>query len=218
MATSRPRGPRDRRRATQLTTGQGTWSARCGESRTPGAVGGSRETDGGNTETAPAVLPNLRHENAVLHRHAGGVRYQPAARAWFAALARLHTAWALERSIPSYASDAPGLAPQAGGEDVRHRPQAQARPPNIPEHRPPCRSAGEGDGDLLSAEGESNSGDHEPADVPSVRAACSARFDAWRIEVGGVVRGTAALLVLARMGVPSRYVRIPLPSGFVEQG
>src|SRR5690242_11859569 len=46
-------------RAKQLTTGQGTWSARCGESRTPGAVGGSRETDGGNTETAPAVQPNL---------------------------------------------------------------------------------------------------------------------------------------------------------------
>ena len=43
----------------QLTTGQGTRSARCGESRTPGAVGGSRETNGGNTETAPAGLPNL---------------------------------------------------------------------------------------------------------------------------------------------------------------
>src|ERR1017187_9856907 len=55
-------------RAKQLTTGQGTWSARCGESRTPGAVGGSRETDGGNTETAPAVLPNLRQEIAVLRR------------------------------------------------------------------------------------------------------------------------------------------------------
>ena len=76
-------------RAKQLTTGQGTWSARCGESRTPGAVGGSRETDGGNTETAPAVQPNLRHENAVLRRHAGRVRYEPADRLWFAALARL---------------------------------------------------------------------------------------------------------------------------------
>jgi putative transposase len=76
-------------RAKQLTTGQGTWSARCGESRTPGAVGGSRETDGGNTETAPAVQPNLRHENAVLRRHAGRIRYEPADRMWFAALARL---------------------------------------------------------------------------------------------------------------------------------
>ena len=76
-------------RAKQLTTGQGTWSARCGESRTPGAVGGSRETDGGNTETAPAVLPNLRHQNAVLRRHVGRVRYQPADRFWLAALSRL---------------------------------------------------------------------------------------------------------------------------------
>ena len=31
----------------------------------------------------------LRHENAVLRRHAGRVRYGPADRMWFAALARL---------------------------------------------------------------------------------------------------------------------------------
>jgi len=31
----------------------------------------------------------LRYENAVLRRHAGRVRYQPADRMWFAALARL---------------------------------------------------------------------------------------------------------------------------------
>ena len=30
-----------------------------------------------------------RHENAVLRRHAGRVRYEPADRVWFAALARL---------------------------------------------------------------------------------------------------------------------------------
>ena len=47
----------------QLTSGQDTRSARCGESRTAGAGGGSRETTGGDTGTAPAGLP-----------HAGGRR------------------------------------------------------------------------------------------------------------------------------------------------
>jgi hypothetical protein len=42
----------------RLTSGKDTWSARCGESRTPGAGGGLRETTGGNTGTAPAGLPH----------------------------------------------------------------------------------------------------------------------------------------------------------------
>ena len=36
-----------------------------------------------------AELPVLRHENAVLRRHAGRIRYGPAGRIWFAALAPL---------------------------------------------------------------------------------------------------------------------------------
>ena len=42
----------------RLTSGKDTGSARCGESRTPGAGGGSRETTGGDTGTAPAGLPH----------------------------------------------------------------------------------------------------------------------------------------------------------------
>ena len=47
-----------------------------------------------------AELLALRHENAVLRRHAGRIRYEPADRAWFIALAQL---------IPAGAG--PGLSP-----------------------------------------------------------------------------------------------------------
>jgi transposase len=43
----------------------------------------------GRDTAKDADLLVLRHENAVLRRHAGPVRYEPADRVWFAALARL---------------------------------------------------------------------------------------------------------------------------------
>ena len=45
-------------RSQRLTSGKGTRSARCAERRTPGAGGDLRETDDGNTCTAPAGLPH----------------------------------------------------------------------------------------------------------------------------------------------------------------
>jgi hypothetical protein len=46
--------------------------------------------------------------------------YLPADRAWFAALARLVPRRRWAEVLPRDDSDAAGLAPQTGGEEVRH--------------------------------------------------------------------------------------------------
>jgi putative transposase len=48
----------------RLTSGQDTWSARCGESRTSGAGGDPRETGGSNADTAPEDLPHRERGQA----------------------------------------------------------------------------------------------------------------------------------------------------------
>jgi hypothetical protein len=53
----------------------------------------------------------------VLRRHAGRVRYEPADRV-FRRAGGAATAQALDRSLPRDTSDAAGLAPQTGGEEV----------------------------------------------------------------------------------------------------
>jgi hypothetical protein len=71
--------PQNGSRRRQLTNGKDTWSARCGESRTPGAESGSGKRTGRKASTAPrpdstgrfyrsALYPLLGRINAYLVR------------------------------------------------------------------------------------------------------------------------------------------------------
>src|ERR1019366_1005926 len=118
-----PVDPGSAGRAKQLTTGQGTRSARCGESRTPGAVGGSRETDGGDTGTAPAVLPDVPADHAT-SRVAGPFMWPP----WGRPLARYRRLLASE-----YLLSGPGPPERAFGiNPTPSRSPRTGRPPTPP--------------------------------------------------------------------------------------
>ena len=93
-----------------------------------------------------AELLVLRHENAVLRRHAGRVRYEPADRVWFAALARLLPRRRWTEIFP--VTPATLLAwhrKLAARKYDTSKPRKPGRPPIVPEHRSPCRPAGEGE-------------------------------------------------------------------------
>jgi putative transposase len=74
-----------------------------------------------------AELLVLRHENAVLRRTAGRVRYEPADRAWFAALAPFIAPPAVGRDLPRDTRNPTGLASQTDHAEVRHEHASQAR-------------------------------------------------------------------------------------------
>jgi hypothetical protein len=80
-----------------------------------------------------AELLVLRHENAVLRRHAGRVRYEPADRAWLAALARLvpRRRWAGVLPVTPATLLARHRRLAAGKYDTSKR-RKPGRPPTVP--------------------------------------------------------------------------------------
>src|SRR5271157_2366786 len=91
-----------------------------------------------------AELLVLRHENAVLRRHAGRVRYGPADRLWLAALARLipRRRWGAIFPITPATLLAWHRRLVAGKYDTSKR-RAPGRPPTGTGHHPPRRPPGE---------------------------------------------------------------------------
>jgi putative transposase len=90
-----------------------------------------------------AELLALRHENVVLRRHAGRIRYEPADRVWFTALAQLIPRGRWADIFP--VTPATLLAwHRRRRQKIRHEHAAQTRPPaRSPQPRSPCHPPGE---------------------------------------------------------------------------
>ena len=93
-----------------------------------------------------AELLVLRHENAVLRRNAGRIRYQPADRVWFSVLTRLipRRRWAEVFPVTPATLLAwhRRLAARKYDTSKQHQP---GRPGNNPKHRPAHHPPGAGE-------------------------------------------------------------------------
>ena len=92
-----------------------------------------------------AELLVLRHENAVLRRNAGRMRYDPADRAWFAALTRFIPRRRWAEVFPVTPATLLAWHRRLAARKYDTSRAAQARPPGDgPEHRPAHHPSGEG--------------------------------------------------------------------------
>src|ERR1039457_7461846 len=79
-------------------------------------------------QAAVAEVLVLRHENVVLRRQAGRVRYEPADRAWFAALAQIVSRRRWSGVFPVTPATLLAWHRRLAKKEVRHERAAQARP------------------------------------------------------------------------------------------